>query len=37
LIKAYAEAIEDGITCDPASHTSATEIISAKAEAGRFR
>jgi signal transduction histidine kinase len=32
LIKAYTEAIEDGITCDPASHTSATEIISGKAD-----
>jgi signal transduction histidine kinase len=32
LIKAYTEAIEDGITEDPASHTSATEIISAKAD-----
>jgi signal transduction histidine kinase len=32
LIKAYTEAIEDGITEDPASHISATEIISAKAD-----
>jgi signal transduction histidine kinase len=32
LIKAYTEAIEDGITEDPATHASATEIISAKAD-----
>ncbi|GHV68556.1 hypothetical protein AGMMS49928_08350 [Spirochaetia bacterium] len=32
LIKAYTEAIEDGITEDPATHTSATEIISAKVD-----
>jgi signal transduction histidine kinase len=32
LIKAYTEAIEDGIACDPATHVSATEIIAAKAD-----
>lgn len=32
LIKAYTEAIEDGITEDPATHKGATEIISAKAD-----
>jgi signal transduction histidine kinase len=32
LIKAYTEAIEDGITEEPATHASATEIISAKAD-----
>ncbi|MDR1862479.1 MAG: HAMP domain-containing histidine kinase, partial [Treponema sp.] len=32
LIKAYTEAIEDGITEDPATHSSATGIISAKAD-----
>jgi signal transduction histidine kinase len=32
LIKAYAEAIDDGITEDPDTQTSATEIISAKAD-----
>jgi signal transduction histidine kinase len=32
LIRAYAEAIEDGIVCDLATHASATEIIAAKAE-----
>jgi signal transduction histidine kinase len=32
LIKGYTEAIEDGITEDPVTHTSATGIISAKAD-----
>ena len=32
LIKAYNEAIEDGITADPATGTAATEIIGAKAD-----
>ena len=32
LIKGYAEAIEDGITADPASRTAATEIIAEKAD-----
>jgi signal transduction histidine kinase len=32
LIRAYTEAIEDGIVGDPASNISATEIIAAKAE-----
>ncbi|MDR1278574.1 MAG: HAMP domain-containing histidine kinase [Treponema sp.] len=32
LIKAYAEAIEDGITEDPVTHTGAVEIITAKAD-----
>jgi signal transduction histidine kinase len=32
LIKAYTEAIEDDITEDPATHTSATKIISAKVD-----
>ncbi|MDR3122624.1 MAG: HAMP domain-containing histidine kinase [Treponema sp.] len=32
LIKAYTEAIEDGIACDPAAQVSATEIIAAKAD-----
>jgi signal transduction histidine kinase len=32
LIKAYAEAIDDGITEDPVTHTSAAEIITAKAD-----
>ncbi|MDR0597712.1 MAG: HAMP domain-containing histidine kinase [Treponema sp.] len=32
LIRAYTEAIEDGIVCDPASHVNATEIIAAKAD-----
>jgi signal transduction histidine kinase len=32
LIKAYAEAIDDGITEDPITHTGAAEIISAKAD-----
>ncbi|MDR1095747.1 MAG: HAMP domain-containing histidine kinase [Spirochaetaceae bacterium] len=32
LIKAYAEAIEDGITEDPVTHTGAAEIIAAKAD-----
>jgi signal transduction histidine kinase len=32
LIKAYTEAIEDGITEDPATHASATEIISVKVD-----
>jgi signal transduction histidine kinase len=32
LIRAYTEAIEDGIVCDPATQVSATEIIAAKAE-----
>ncbi|MDR1251260.1 MAG: HAMP domain-containing histidine kinase [Treponema sp.] len=32
LIKAYAEAIDDGISEDPVTHTGAAEIISAKAD-----
>jgi signal transduction histidine kinase len=32
LIKAYAEAIDDGITEDPVTHTGAAEIIAAKAD-----
>jgi signal transduction histidine kinase len=32
LIRAYTEAIEDGIACDPATHVSATEIIAAKVD-----
>jgi signal transduction histidine kinase len=32
LIRAYTEAIEDGIACDPAIHVSATEIIASKAD-----
>jgi signal transduction histidine kinase len=32
LIKGYAEAIEDGITADPAARTAATEIIAEKAD-----
>jgi signal transduction histidine kinase len=32
LIRAYTEAIEDGIACDPATQARATEIIAAKAD-----
>jgi signal transduction histidine kinase len=32
LIRAYTEAIEDGVACDPAAKVSATEIIAAKTD-----